>query len=93
MVTAGEGGSHAGHTLARFDPDARVSETEILEAPAVMRELVGQTHADGVVLPLAVEQFPSARDSWGETVLFSPTVALTDQEVDSRWQEIAELAG
>ena len=93
FVTAGEGGALVGNTLARFDPNARVLPSGALEAPTTVRALAGETHAEGVVLPLQVEQFPEARQAWGETVLFSPTIAFTDGEVDSRWQEIIELAG
>jgi hypothetical protein len=63
------------------------------EASTTVRALAGTTHAEGVVLPLQVEEFPAARQAWGDTVLFSPTIAFTDAEVESRWQEIAELAG
>ena len=49
-------------------------------------------HADGVVLPLTVEQFPGARADWGETVVFSPTVGLLDEEVRARWAEVTSLA-
>lgn len=93
FVTAGPGETLVGETLVRFDPKARVLPSGQMDPPSVVRELADQTHAEGVVLPLQVEQFPSARQAWGETVLFSPTLAFTDEEVDARWREIAELAG
>jgi tRNA uracil 4-sulfurtransferase len=93
FVVAGPGERLVSRTLAHFDPRARVVAAPEADAPAAVRTLVGETHAEGVVLPLQVEQFPSARETWGETVLFSPTLAFTDEEVDSRWQQIADLAG
>jgi tRNA uracil 4-sulfurtransferase len=93
FVTAGSGEELVGETLAHFDPKARVLPAAAADAPALVRELAGETHAEGVVLPLQVEEFPAARQAWGETVLFSPTLAFTDEEVDQRWQEITELAG
>jgi hypothetical protein len=59
---------------------------------AQLRSLLQETQADGVVLPLTVDEFPAARASFGETVVFSPTVGLTDEEVDRRWHRVAELA-
>jgi tRNA uracil 4-sulfurtransferase len=93
FVTAGQGDSLMEGTLSHFDPRARVVLSEAQAAPSAVRALAGETRAEGVVLPLQVEQFPAARLTWGETVLFSPTLAFTDEEVDSRWQEITELAG
>jgi tRNA uracil 4-sulfurtransferase len=93
FVASGPGEQLVGNTLANFDPKARVLAAGPTEAPEAVRGLAGETHAEGVVLPLHVEQFPAARQSWGETVLFSPTIALTDEEVNVRWQEITELAG
>ncbi|MGC2289403.1 MAG: THUMP domain-containing protein [Thermoplasmata archaeon] len=93
FVTSGAGEPLVGGTLSHFDPKARVISSAPEEAPTTVRALAGETHAEGVVLPLQVEQFPEARQAWGETVLFSPTLAFTDEEVDSRWQQIAELAG
>jgi tRNA uracil 4-sulfurtransferase len=93
FVTAGSGESFVGGTLSHFDPHARVVPAPVNDAPTAVRTLAGETRAEGVVLPLQVEQFPAAREIWGETVLFSPTIAFTDAEVESRWQEIAELAG
>ncbi|MCI4353505.1 MAG: THUMP domain-containing protein [Thermoplasmata archaeon] len=93
LVAAGAGEELVGSTLTRFDPMARVTRTREEAAPETMRSLIQETRADGVVLPLQVDEFPSARQAWGETVLFSPTLAFTDEEVDIRWQEITALAG
>lgn len=93
LVASGVGEELVGNILTRFDPKALVTTVRGEEAPDKVRGLIQETRADGVVLPLQVDDFPSARLSWGETVLFSPTLAFTDEEVDSRWQEIATLAG
>ena len=80
--------------LLRFDPAARVQELGPDRASwdAALRPLVEAYHADGVVLPLAVDEYPRARGTWGETLVFSPTVGLADAEVASRWDQVAELA-
>jgi len=93
LVTAAAGTAFVADTLTHFDPKARVIPSVPSEASETLRRVVSETHADGVVLPLSVEQFPAARESWGEIVLFSPTIAFTDQEVDTRWKEITDLAG
>lgn len=93
FVTAGPGDALVGGTLSQFDPKARVVLSDPETAPASVRTLADETRAEGVVLPLQVEEFPAARKRWGDTVLFSPTIAFTDEEVASRWLQIAELAG
>jgi tRNA uracil 4-sulfurtransferase len=93
FVAAGEGAELVERTLSHFDPKARVIVAGSAEGPTTVRALAGETHAEGVVLPLQVDDFPAARQEWGDTVLFSPTIAFTDAEVDTQWQEIAELAG
>ncbi len=93
FVSAGEGDQLVGGTLSRFDPQARVLFSAGEEVTSAVRALAGETRAEGVVLPLHVEQFPAAREAWGETVLFAPTIGFTEEEVDSRWKEITELAG
>jgi thiamine biosynthesis protein ThiI len=80
--------------LLRFDPGARVTELGP-EPPAWQASLASiaeAVRADGVVLPLRVEDYPGARATWGETVVFSPTVGLQDEEVSSRWSQVAALA-
>jgi tRNA uracil 4-sulfurtransferase len=93
LVACGPGKDLVTGTLSRFDPRARVILATPPSAVTAVRQVVGDIRADGVVLPLQVEQFAAARAEWGETVLFSPTVAFTEEEVESRWREIAELAG
>ncbi len=93
LVTVGPGEELVNSTLSHFDPQARVISSAPERVPVAVRELAGETHAEGVVLPLRVEEFTEARQAWGETVLFSPTLAFTDEEVDARWKEIIELAG
>lgn len=93
LVATGDGERLVGETLARFDPKARIRVCSGSDAESVVRDMAGETRAEGVVLPLRVEDFPAARQSWGETVLFSPTIAFTQEEVDLRWRRIAELAG
>jgi tRNA uracil 4-sulfurtransferase len=89
------GAPYARPVLLRFDPTAGV--TELGPDPASWSEALGAVaasfHADGVVLPLGVDEYPHARETWGETVVFSPTVGLHDDEVSSRWSRAAALAG
>lgn len=92
LVATSEGDRLAGQILRRFDPKATVSVTELELATPAMQRAVESVRADGVVLPLTVEDYPAARATWGEHVVFSPTVGLTDEEVESRWQHVAELA-
>jgi tRNA uracil 4-sulfurtransferase len=80
--------------LLRFAPGAKVAE--LATEPTTWRDalgtLAGAVHAEGIVLPLRVEEYPAARASWGETVVFSPTVGLHDDEVRARWREVAGVA-
>ncbi|MFZ0891233.1 MAG: THUMP domain-containing protein [Thermoplasmata archaeon] len=76
--------------LRRFDPNA---ESELTSSDgailgSALEQMLDRTRADGVVLPLSIEDYPAARVQFGDRVLFSPTVGLTDEEVDSRWLEI-----
>lgn len=93
FVSTGAGEPLVAEVLLRFDPRARVVEASSSNVFPSVRALAGETRAEGVVLPLQVDEFGSARDAWGETVLFSPTLAFTEAEVEGRWQQIAELAG
>ena len=80
--------------LLRFDPAAALTSLgdQPPAWPGALGTLVQGSHADGVVLPLRVEEYPDARATWGETVVFSPTVGLLDEEVSSRWKQATELA-
>lgn len=79
-------------TLLRFDPAARV-ERSVPEADwtSSVTRVAEEFHADGVVLPIPVEEYDRYRSAWGNRVLFSPTVGLSDQEVEDRWKSVAEL--
>jgi thiamine biosynthesis protein ThiI len=92
-VVSGAGVRLADDVLRRFDP--RAPAVAGLEGPAdaALAARLTETHADGVVLPLAVEEYPDARARWGEVVVFSPTVAWTEEEVAERWHAVVELAG
>lgn len=84
----------AREVLLRFDPDAKIETCPPEEGAwdARAEETVASTHAEGVVLPLRVEEYPAARSRWGTTLVFSPTVGLTDEEVAERWKNVVELA-
>ncbi len=79
--------------LARFDPKMKVVTPTDGEASTteVLARLVEEWHADGVVLPIPVEDFGTERERWGDRVLFSPTVGWTDDEVDERWKKVVGL--
>lgn len=79
--------------LTRFDPKAKVVPLEGATEPSetLLGRVVEEWHADGLVLPMAVEDFPAQREHWGDRVLFSPTVGWTDGEVDERWKAVVSL--
>lgn len=79
--------------LRRFEPDAAIvaAGPDPPEWQGAMAQAVEAHRADGVVLPLSVDEYPSARDFWKDRVVFSPTVGLTDEEVAARWQSVREL--
>ncbi len=94
IVALPSGESLVRETLARFDPRARIS---IAEADPVhwserLAQIAEESHAEGVVLPIPVDEFPVARERWGDRVLFSPTVGFSDAEVDKRWRNVIALA-
>lgn len=79
--------------LGRFDPKAPpAAARDAVAAPEALRSLATETNADGVVLPLSVDDYPTARAAWDDRVVFSPTVGLDDQEVDQRWHAVVQLA-
>jgi thiamine biosynthesis protein ThiI len=80
--------------LRRFDPKARVSAPlpGAVEATDALLAVATSVHADAVVLPLGVEEYPAARARWGERLVYSPTVGFTDEEVASRWLAVTALA-
>jgi len=94
LVALASGEPLARETLARFDPGVRVT-TVAADAPTWtdrVAELAEESHADGVILPIRVEEYTAAREQWGDRVLFSPTVGLSDEEVTARWRDATELA-
>ncbi|HEY6239168.1 MAG TPA: THUMP domain-containing protein [Thermoplasmata archaeon] len=81
--------------LRRFDPHLTVTAIApgTDEADPMLSQIADGSHADGVVLPLTIDEFASARERWGDRVIFSPTVGLTDEEVEGRWRAAEQLAG
>jgi tRNA uracil 4-sulfurtransferase len=94
LVALPSGEALARETLARFDPAVRL--TVVSGDPAAwsdrVAELAEEYRVDGVVLPILVDEYPAARERWGDRVLFSPTVGLSDEEVSERWRNATELA-
>jgi hypothetical protein len=80
--------------LRRFDPHLVVTPPALGpdEADPVLSQLADGSHADGLVLPLTVDEYANARSRWGDRVIFSPTVGLTDEEVEGRWRAAELLA-
>lgn len=92
VVATGEGEPFVSATLRRFDPRSVVERSPVPDAEDSVRALAESTKADGVVLPLAVDDYAGARERWGDRVVFSPTVGLSDEEVSGRWQTVEALA-
>ncbi len=94
LVASSTGEPFAREVLARFDPKLSLTLTGPPPAdwPPVVRDRAEAIHADGIVLPLSVEEYPAARELWGDRVVFSPTVGWTDPEVEERWMGVRALA-
>lgn len=94
IVVAPAGEACARDVLARYDPQLRLEGASPAEDgwPANLGSLADAIHADGIVLPLSVEEYPEAVGRWGDRVVFSPTVGLTDLEVEERWGIVAARA-
>ncbi len=94
LLPVGDGGPTIGEVLRRFDPKAVVGATapDLAEGEVRLAALAEESRADAVVLPLDVDRYPEARSRWGDRVVFSPTVGLTDEEVEARWLAIAARA-
>ncbi len=94
IVAVPSGEPLARETLARFDPRAAItaSEPDPAEWNRHLAEVAAVARADGVVLPLAIADFATARERWGDRVLFSPTVAFSDAEVEDQWRNVTALA-
>jgi len=95
LAATDDGEPLARNVLSRFDPAAVLDRTppDRSEWHRALAALAERSKADGVVLPLTVEEFPAGRAEWGDRVLFSPTVGLTDPEVEERWTSVVALAG
>lgn len=91
-VTSGPGEALARDVLASFDPHlAPEASATREEAWAWLRDHAQRRGWDGVVLDLEVEEHAQAREFFGETVIFSPTVGLSDTEVAKRWSDVVAL--
>ena len=93
LVVLPEGEGYVRDTLTRFDPSARVtpSVADVTVWAAAIADLAESSHADGVVLPIGVDEYPHFGKQWGDRVLFSPTVGLSDEEVAEHWKNVTEL--
>jgi tRNA uracil 4-sulfurtransferase len=93
LVVLPEGEPFVRETLARFDPSARItpSASGVETWVPLVATLAESSHADGVVLPIRVEEYPQFGTQWGDRVLFSPTVGLSDEEVEERWKSVKAL--
>ncbi len=92
VVPSGERFAH--EVLARYDPRIRLAPAPATPDawPSALAALADDLQADGVVLPLRVEEYAGVLGTWGDRVIFSPTVGLTEPEVEERWQHVAERA-
>jgi len=93
LVVLPQGEELVRSTLLRFDPKATtVSVGPEVEAwSPVVATLAEESHADGVVLSITVEEHAPFLSRWGNRVLFSPTVGLSDEEVEARWKSVMSL--
>ncbi len=93
FVASADGVPLVDDVLRRFDPRSEPAPPVPDEGPeAPMREIAEAWGADGLVLPLTVDEYPTARAAWGDRVVFSPTVGLTGEEVEERWRGVVALA-
>ncbi|MGI0132350.1 MAG: THUMP domain-containing protein [Thermoplasmata archaeon] len=95
LVATANGADLARRILGRFDPRSSVELAPGTgeEAEVAMRTAADSHHADGIVLPLTIDAYAEAHARWGDRVVFSPTVGLTDEEVEHRWHDVQALAG
>jgi thiamine biosynthesis protein ThiI len=92
VAAVGEGWDLSREVLSRFDPHLVVQSAP--DAPGawdLVRSWAESKPLEGVSLPLDVDDYGPARDFWGETVVFSPTVGLSEQEVHEQWLAVVEL--
>ncbi|HEV2449797.1 MAG TPA: THUMP domain-containing protein [Thermoplasmata archaeon] len=91
VVVDEPGRSYADDVLRCYAPSMTV-EPAGADPLGVLGALAERVRADGVVLPLAVEQYSEARAQWGDRVLFSPTVGFSEEEVAERWAVVRARA-
>jgi tRNA uracil 4-sulfurtransferase len=93
LVALPSGEELAKEVLGRFDPSVRIrtSSADPSAWQGALEQLGHDSRAEGVVLPIGVDEYPDARAHWGERVLFSPTVGLSDAEVEARWKTAVAL--
>ncbi|HTS33148.1 MAG TPA: THUMP domain-containing protein [Thermoplasmata archaeon] len=94
MIVPPGGEPFVREVLTRYDPGvrSRPSSASTADWSAAVSTMADELHADGVVIPLKVEEYPDVLGKWGDRVIFSPTVGLTDSEVEERWRGIAARA-
>lgn len=73
---------------SHIDPSRVVPQEKAWDA---LKELVEKYKLSAVSLPIGVEGYQAARDYFGDTVVFSPTVGMSDAEVMKRWEEVTDL--
>jgi thiamine biosynthesis protein ThiI len=93
IVATPAGEPLAREVLGRFDPAARISTpgTDPSDWALAMNAMTEESRAEGVVVPIGVDEYPAAREQWGDHVLFSPTDGHSDGEVETRWRNAAAL--
>lgn len=94
LVPTADASTLATEVLRRFDPKVAIADParDRIAAGDELRRLADAAKADGIVLPLTIDDYPDAKAQWGDRVVFSPTVGLTDEEVASRWLAVEHLA-
>ncbi len=91
FVVSEEGAPLVDQVLGRFELDPPTERCSTGDWTDRLAEVATRYRADAVVLPLSVEEYPAARERWGDRVVFSPTVGWTDEEVMDRWESIVAL--
>jgi tRNA uracil 4-sulfurtransferase len=92
FAVAPSGSTLVERTLGRYDPGTVRTEVapSLDAASGAIGELAERVRADGVVVPIAVDDYVSFVGRWGDRVVFSPTVGLTDEEVGTEWARIEQ---
>ncbi|MCI4348782.1 MAG: THUMP domain-containing protein [Thermoplasmata archaeon] len=93
LVATATGAPLVREVLQRFDPKSDAPRLVTDEdASEALRRLADEVKADGIVLPLSIDEYPAARGVWGDRVVFSPTVGWDDAEVENRWRAVIALS-